>query len=320
MFSNVISKNELRQAGKRALLVAALLLGLIVIGVIVSAVSAQRADKNFALAADFPRGALVYAQFKDLPGLLAQWNESQLKERYLNSVNFQQMQSRHLAMKLVARWEEFNAAAGFPLDLAAFGSVADNQAAIAVYDIGRLDLLLIAPMSQTTLDACVFVQGKDNFEYVELPDGTTYYLRDVEADRGRQKQHMAFASVKGRFVLATSESLLLRAVANINQEQGQGQGRGQAGKKDRLSDESDFQALAKTMAAARLVQPSAIEGPLFAEFARASVIALQNPASLDKASGSAAGQGLLAATLLRRKRSTVVGIFFRRIGGLVRCG
>ena len=163
MFSNVTSKNELRQVGKRALLVAALLLALVVVGAIVSAVSAQRAGKNFPLATDFPRGALVYAQFKDLPGLLAQWNESQLKERYLNSVNFQQMQSRHLAMKLLSRWEEFNAAAGFPLDLAALGSVADNQAAIAVYDIGRLELVLIAPMSETALDACVFFQGKDNF-------------------------------------------------------------------------------------------------------------------------------------------------------------
>ncbi len=243
MFSNVMSKNELRQIGKRALLVVVLLLALILVGVIVSAVSAQRADKNFALAADFPRGALVYAQFKDLPGLLAQWNESQLKDRYLNSVNFQQMQSRHLAMKLLARWEEFNAAASFPLDLTSLSSVADNQAAIAVYDIGKLDLVLIAPMSEATFEACRFFQGKDNFDAVELPDGTTYYLRDVEVDRGRQKQHIAFASVKGRFVLATSESLLLRVVANINQRQW----RGQARKKDRLNDEPDFQALAKTV-------------------------------------------------------------------------
>jgi hypothetical protein len=41
---------------------------------------------------------------------------------------------------------------------------------------------------------------------------------------------------------------------------------------------------AKPVTAVRLVQPRAIEGTLFAEFARASVIALQNPASLDKAS------------------------------------
>ncbi len=249
MFSNVISKNDLRLIGKRTLLTVALLLALIVIGLIVSAVSAQRAEKNFEQAADFPRGALVYAQFKDLPALLKQWNESQLKERYNASVNFQQMQSRHLAMKLLARWEEFNSAAGFAIDLAAFGSIADNRAAIAVYDIGKLDLVLIAPLSEAKFEACRFLQNKDSFEKMELPDGMVYYLHDVEADRGRQKQHIAFANIKGRFVLATSEALLLRALANINQTWGAvKKDRPKDHQKDRLTDEPDFQSLAKTVA------------------------------------------------------------------------
>ncbi|HMZ22351.1 MAG TPA: hypothetical protein PLD20_30750, partial [Blastocatellia bacterium] len=240
MLSTVISKEDFRWIAKRLLLTAALLLLLILIGLIVSAVSAQRADKNFAQAADFPRGALVYAQFKDLPVLLKQWNESQVKDRFLSSVNQKQFWTRHLANKLFARWEEFNSATGFSIDLAAFNSVADNQAAIAVYDIGKLDLMLIAPMSEAKLEACVFFQGKDKFDEVELPDGTTYYLHDVEADRGRQKQHIAFAGVKGRFVLSTSESLLLRTIANINGNQGRA-------KKDRLNDEPSFQSLAKTV-------------------------------------------------------------------------
>ena len=237
MFTDIITKNDLRHLRKRALLVAVLLLGLIVIGMALNAVSAQRVKRNFEQAADFPRGALVYAQFKDLPGLLKQWNESQLKGRYLTSVNFQQLQSRHLAIKLLSRWEEFGSAAGFDIDLDAFSSLADNRAAIAVYDIGKLDLVLIAPMSQAKWEACRFFQGKDDFETVELPDGTTYYLHDVEADRGRQKQHLAFAYVKGRFVLATSEKLLLRTVANING----------TGKRDHLTDDPSFQELAKTV-------------------------------------------------------------------------
>ena len=76
MISNVISKNDLRQLGKRTLLAALLLLALIALGLLLNAVSASRAEKNFELAADFPRGALVYAQFRDLPALLKQMNES----------------------------------------------------------------------------------------------------------------------------------------------------------------------------------------------------------------------------------------------------
>jgi len=237
MFSNVISKDDLRQLGKRALLVALLLLVLVAIGVALNAVSAQRMNKDFEQAADFPRGALVYAQFQDLPALLKQWNESQLKARYLDSVSFQQMQSRHLAIKLLSRWEEFNTAAGFQIDLGVFGSLADNRAAIAVYDVGKLDLMLVAPMSDARFEACRFFQGKANFQENQLPDGGTYYLHDVEADRGRQKQHIAFAHTEGRFVLATSEKLLLRALANI---------KGQA-KKDRLTDEPEFQSLARAV-------------------------------------------------------------------------
>ena len=42
-----------------------------------------RANKTaFSLAQDFPRGAVVYAQFKDLPGLIKQWDQSRLWARF----------------------------------------------------------------------------------------------------------------------------------------------------------------------------------------------------------------------------------------------
>src|SRR5215475_2188650 len=233
MFSN----KDYRRIIKRSLGAAALLAALICIGVAINAVSAGRAAGGFELANDFPRGAVVYAQFKDLPAAIKQWDESALKERYLKSVNYQKMWSRHLANKLFSRWEEFNDATGFSLDLSAFGAAASNRAAIAVYDIGRLDLVVIAPLSDAKFAATQFFQSKDNFEESEAPGGAIYYLSDVEADKGRQKQQIGFAQLKGRFVLATSEKLLLRAIANID---------GQA-KKDRMTDEPSFQSLSKTM-------------------------------------------------------------------------
>src|SRR5262245_57863512 len=232
MFSNT----DYRQIIRRFLFTAALLAALVCIGVAINVVSAGRAAKGFELANDFPRGAVVYAQFKDLPAAIKQWDESALKERYLNSVNYPKMWSRHLANKLFSRWEEFNAATGFQLSLSEFGAIADNRAAIAVYDIGRLDLVVIAPLSDAKFAATQFFQNKDNFEESEAPGGAIYYLSDVEADKGRQKQQIGFAQLKGRFVLATSEKLLLRAIANIG---------GQA-KKDRMTDEPSFQSLSKT--------------------------------------------------------------------------
>jgi len=236
MFSNT----DYQQIIKRSLLTAALIAALIGIGLAINAVSASRASNGFELANDFPRGAVVYAQFKDLPAAIKQWEESALKERYLASVNYQKLWSRHLANKVFSRWEEFNAAAGFSVGASVFSAIADNRAAIAVYDIGRLDLVLIAPLGDAKFAATQFFQNKDNFEEIELPDGGVYYLSDVEADNGRQKQQIGFAQLKGRFALATSEKLLLRTIANINSS-------GRQAKKDRLTDEPSFQSLSKTV-------------------------------------------------------------------------
>src|SRR5882762_9350452 len=132
----------------------------------------------YALAADFPRGALVYAQFKDLPALLKRWNESSLKQQYLGSTNYAQFQHRHLALKLVQRWTEFNEGLGFQLDTASIGEAADSGAAIAIYDIGRLDLVFIAPLSDERLALTKFFKSKPQFEETELPDGASYYRHE----------------------------------------------------------------------------------------------------------------------------------------------
>lgn len=204
---------------------------------IISVRASRPSASAFSLAEDCPRGALLYAQFADLPALVKQWDDSPLKQQYLASTNFQQLTGRHLAIKLAQRWEEFNHALGFPLDLSVLGASADNRAALAVYDLGRLEILLIAPLSAEKMAVNQLLQTKDHFQAQELPSGDAYYLHEVEADRGRQKQQIAFAVVRGRFVLATSERLLLRAIANLD---------GQA-QKDRLTDDPSFQALSREM-------------------------------------------------------------------------
>jgi hypothetical protein len=187
----------------------------------------------FGLAEDFPRGALVYAQFKDLPELVKQWDQSRLKQQYLDSTNYKEFQHHHLALKLIERWEEFNNALGFPLDAAAISGAADTSAALAIYDIGRLDLVFIAPISDEKVAATKFFKLREQFEETELPDGTTYYRHEFEADRGRQKQVLGLAAVKGHLILASNEQLLLRAIANINGNS----------PKDRLSDDPAFKTL-----------------------------------------------------------------------------
>ncbi len=209
------------------------LLVLICVALMVYARSNRSSKNAYSLAGDLPRGALVYAQFENLPELIKSWEQSQLKERYLSSTNYQQLQHRHLAMKLISRWEEFNNALGFSLDLGTLGSSTDGAAALAIYDIGKLDLLFVAPISEEKVALTQFFKSKDQFEETETEDGTPYYSQTVEADRGRQKQVLAFAIVNGRFLLGTNEKLFLRALANIKSR----------ATKDSMADDPTFKSL-----------------------------------------------------------------------------
>ncbi len=207
---------------------------LVVASIALAVYSASR-QSAFKPAEDFPRGALVYVQIADLPALLKFWNESDFKRNYAESENFKSFKNRHLGLKLASRWEEFSAASGFPIDLETVGGLADNRAAVAIYDIGKLEFVFIAPVSDELFAATKFAQNQNNFEEQTLDDGTIIYRAKVEADRGRQKQELIFAGVKGRFVLATSEKLLAQTLSNIGGKQA----------KNRLADEPLFAALSE---------------------------------------------------------------------------
>jgi len=210
----------------------------VIVFVVVAAATAliafsQINKKQFAPAEDFPRGALVYAQISDLPAFIKLWNESKFKGKYLASENFGNFKNQHLGRKLASRWAEFNEADGFSLDLETVAGLTENRAAIAVYDIGKLEFVFIAPISDEIFAATKFFQSRNKFAEETLDGGAIVYRVAVEADRGRQKQELIFAKVNGRFVLATSEKLLTQTLNNIKG--------GQA--KNRLSDEPAFAAL-----------------------------------------------------------------------------
>ncbi|HYX41115.1 MAG TPA: hypothetical protein VE821_05435, partial [Pyrinomonadaceae bacterium] len=162
-------------------------------GLIVYARAGRETKGAYALASDLPRGALVYAQCADLPALVKRWDESTLKQQLVASTSFQQFENHHLAMKLVERWSEYNDAFGFKLDAGALAGASQSKAAIAIYDIGRLDLVFVAPLSEEQSAAANFFTHTDGFDEVSLPDGTTYYRREAEVDNGREHQVLAFA-------------------------------------------------------------------------------------------------------------------------------
>src|SRR4029079_4420287 len=104
-----------------------------------------------------------------LPELLRRWDNSKLKERYLASTNFKQFADGHVGLKLAARAAEFGEALGVAPDAPALAGATEKGAALAVYDIGRMELVFVAPVSEEKVLAARFFQNVDGFEQSELP-------------------------------------------------------------------------------------------------------------------------------------------------------
>lgn len=210
---------------------------ILIVGAIALAVYSAIKKDAFKPAEDFPRNALVYVQIDDLPAFIALLNESTIKENYTTSENFADFQNSHLGKKLVNRLEEFSTASGFSIDLNIISNLTENRASFALYDIGKLEFVFIAPINDEIFAATKFVQNRTNFTEEFLEDATKIYRATIEADRGRQKQELIFTKVKGRFILATSEKLLVQTLSNINGK----------GAKNRLTDEPSFANLSNKM-------------------------------------------------------------------------
>lgn len=199
----------MKNARKILLIVATVIISILLI------IKAQSAHKSTLLAADFPSGAVVFAQFSDLPGMLKNWNESELKEHYLSSTNYNEFTTRHLATKIAERFNDLGNAIGVNLDDQFLTDLSQKQAAIAVYDIGRMECVFIAPLDQEKYLLSKLVANKTHFEEILLNSGLKYYVITVDVDRNRHKQHVAFAFENGRFILATNEQLMVRTLTNV---------------------------------------------------------------------------------------------------------
>lgn len=205
------------------------------VAAIVLAVYSARQGRELKLAADFPRGALVYVQTENLPELIKKLQSSKISENFLKSSTLENFKNRRLGLKLKNRWEEFGTASRFPIDSEMLATLSDKRAALALYDVGKLDFVLIAPVSEEVFKLTKFAQNRANFTEQIFDDGTIIYRVGVEADYGRQKQELIFCHLKNRFVLTTSEILMAQTLKNINDSESM----------NSLFDEADFSSLSK---------------------------------------------------------------------------
>jgi len=165
------------------------------------------APSGTPLSKYIPAGPLLYLEAKDLSALLADWNSSPQKKRWVESSNYEVFSRSRLFLRLHAAGDQFAAAAGLPPDMNFFSQVAGTRSAVALYDIGNLQFLYITYLPSAQSMQTTLWQTRAKFEPRSAGGVNFYVRRDAESQR-----EVAFAVSGDYFLLATREDLLAGAL------------------------------------------------------------------------------------------------------------
>ena len=169
--------------------------------------------ETFPLAQTMPKGALVYIQSKDLTAQLRTWYASATHKRYFASSNYSQFSSSRLFLKFQERVQEFENITGFSLTEEDFAKAVGGKSALALYNIGDLEFVFITELPQAQLASSVLAQKGDKLQTRKYA-GATYYLKTTKSEAGAETKAFAIAIVGSRAIVATSETLIERALKN----------------------------------------------------------------------------------------------------------
>ena len=167
------------------------------------------------LAAVLPAGASLVLQAKDFASLVGDWNTSTEKTKWLASANYEAFSRSRLFLRLKGAYDEFSTAAGVPPGMALVSDVAGAESALALYDVGKLELLYVTrlPSAKTMENALWRTRGTYQ---PRAAAGTPFYVRvDPES-----KRVVAFGVRDQYLVLATREDLLAGALTLIGARDG----------------------------------------------------------------------------------------------------
>jgi hypothetical protein len=183
------------------------------------------AADSMPLARMIPRGAIAYVQARNLADLFGRWRKSPAHDRYYNSDNFKAFQQSRLFAKLSERLKEFEDGAGIQMDETRIAEMAGGATAVAMYDMGKLEIVYVTelPAAKASLTALF----KQSAKFEERKAGNNpYFVLELATDGGRMRQGLSFASVDGKFIVSTTETLMQRTLGNLAAESA-----------DRLSDD-----------------------------------------------------------------------------------
>jgi hypothetical protein len=174
---------------------------------------ARPLGEQLKLAGMMPKGAMVYLQVRDLGTLMKTWNVSPTHEAFYNSASFKNFEKSNIYLKFQDRRKDFETALGFGLDEARLSELAGTASAVAMYDIGKVEMVFVTEVGREKAIATEMFKHVPQFQE-RSSNGLPYYVRDVSTDGGRLNQQFCFAYVTNKLVVTTTEGLMIRALAN----------------------------------------------------------------------------------------------------------
>jgi hypothetical protein len=174
---------------------------------------ARPLGEQLKLAGVMPKGAMVYLQVRDLGTLLKTWVASPTHEAFYNSASFKHFEKSNIYLKFQDRRKDFETALGFGVDESRLSELAGTASAVALYDIGKVEMILVTEVGRDKAIATEMFKKAPQFQE-RSANGSPYFVRDVTTDGGRLNQQFCFAYAEGKLFVATTEGLMIRALAN----------------------------------------------------------------------------------------------------------
>ena len=158
----------------------------------------------------FPPGAMLTLEARDFGALLREWNASQSKSDWLDSDAYKQFAVSRLAQRLQESQQEFAAASKTAIDMTLVEQLAGDRAALALYNPGDLEFLLVTRMTEARFAASLLGRQRTTLS-PRTAAGTQYFVATNPASR----RIVAF-SIRGEWlVVGTTESLVAQTLQRM---------------------------------------------------------------------------------------------------------
>jgi hypothetical protein len=165
--------------------------------------SGQAGRKQLAEIA--PGNALVWVEAKDLKAMVAGWDGSPEKKTWLESSTYQSYLRSKLALRLAEVQKAYADGIGVNPGYELLTNLAGSESGVAVYDVGKLELLFLTRLPAASIGQTLLMQGRAKFQ-ARNAGGQPYYVKSTSDGT------VAFAAVGDLLLAGSREDLVAGAL------------------------------------------------------------------------------------------------------------